>query len=83
MAVFFINGRDVEFTRVFAKCPEIGYTQLTEAILVHDTADEFCDGDGVIFGEAMPTTAEEAENLLYDYEPITDCETLESVVKRY
>lgn len=61
---FEINGRTVEFTEVTAiwhQEPEAGRR---EAILIHDTTDEFRDGDGLIFEADMPENTEDAEILI-------------------
>lgn len=78
---FTINGRQVTFETCTAINPEIGYTKPTNALYIHDESDEFGNGDGVIFGEAMPKTDAEATNLLFDYEPFTDSAILATVKK--
>lgn len=78
---FTINGRQVSFESCTAIYPEIGYTEPTNALYIHDESDEFGNGDGVIFGEAMPKTDAEATNLLFDYEPFTDSAILATVKK--
>lgn len=78
---FTINGRQVSFESCTAINPEIGYTEPAQALYIHDESDEFGNGDGVIFGEAMPETAEEAADLLFDYEPFTDSTILATVKK--
>lgn len=78
---FTINGRQVSFESCTAFCPEIGYVEPAQALYIHDESDEFGNGDGVIFGEAMPETDDEAANLLFNYEPFTDSAILATVKK--
>ena len=47
--------------------------------MIHDVADEFCDGDGVIFNCDLPEDAEDAETLLINECLDTDHETLATV----
>lgn len=75
---FEINGREVEFTEVTAiwhEEPEAGRRQ---AILIHDTTDEFQNGDGVVFEADMPEDEEGAENLLEEASE-TYYETLDTI----
>lgn len=78
---FTINGRQVTFETCTAINPEIGYTKPAQALYIHDESDEFGNGDGVIFGEAMPETDAEATDLLFDYELFTDSAILATVKK--
>lgn len=76
---FEINGRKVEFTECTAinfDYPEDGRRS---CIKIHDVADEFCDGDGVIFDCDLPEDAEDAETLLINEYLDTDHETLATV----
>ena len=78
-AIFEVNGREVEFTPCTAIPTCAGETERLSAIFVHDTTDEFGDGDGVIFDVLMPTSNEEAEAMVM-YEFIdTYYETLETI----
>lgn len=61
---FKINGSEVEFTEVTAIWHEEPESGRRTAILIHDTADEFRDGDGVAFEAEMPEDETDAENLL-------------------
>lgn len=67
---FEISGRTVEFTEVTAIWHEEPESGRRPAILIHDTTDEFNDGDGVVFDANMPEDEEDAECLL--------CETAET-----
>lgn len=78
-AIFEVNGHDVEFTPCTAIATCADETERSSAIFVHDTTDEFGDGDGVIFGVWMPTSAEEAEGLAMDDSIDTYWETLVTV----
>lgn len=80
MKTFIINGKEVTFESCTATAHAIGYTEPTNALYIHDAADEFCDGDGVIFDE-MPETDEEAADLLFNYDLITDSKVLETVIR--
>ena len=76
-AIFEVDGHEVEFTPCTAIATSAGETERSSAIFVHDTTDEFCDCDGVVFGFWMPRSNEEAEALM-------DCidtyyETLETI----
>lgn len=76
---FEIRGRKVEFTEVTAIWhldPEAGRR---EVILIHDTTDEFRDGDGVIFEAETPENAEDAEILLSNETPETYFETMDTI----
>ena len=66
-AIFEVDGHEVEFTPCTAIATSAGETERSSAIFVHDTTDEFGDGDGVIFGVLMPTSNEEAEALMYEF----------------
>lgn len=61
---FDIGGRTVEFTEVTAIWHQEPETGRREAILIHDTTDEFRNGDGVVFEADMPESVEDAEVLL-------------------
>lgn len=61
---FEIDGRTVEFTEVTAIWHQEPESGRRDAILIHDTSDEFKDGDGVVFEADMPESAEDAETLL-------------------
>lgn len=78
-AIFEVDGHEVEFTPCTAIATSAGETERSSAIFVHDTTDEFCDGDGVIFGVWMPTSAEEAEGLTMDESIDTYYETLVTI----
>lgn len=78
---FIINGKEVTFESCTATAHAIGYTEPAQALYIHDESDEFGNGDGVIFGEAMPETDAEATDLLFDYEPFTDSAILATVKK--
>ncbi len=61
-----VDGREIEFTEVTAiwhGAPEEGRR---EAVLIHDTTDEFHDGDMVVFEAAMPEDEADAKNLLWE-----------------
>ena len=78
---FIINGHEVEFTSCTAIATSIGDTVRQSAIFIHDCADEFGDGDAVIFGYDFPKDDEEAEYILDDCDyPDSDWETLETVI---
>lgn len=73
---FNVNGHEVEFT----SCTAIGDTERQNAVYVHDTTDEFSDGDGVLFGVDVPESAEEAADLLDESIPLdTNWETINTV----
>ena len=78
-AIFEVDGHEVEFTPCTSIATSAGETERSSAIFVHDTTDEFCDGDGVIFGVWMPTSAEEAEGLTMGESIDTYYETLETI----
>lgn len=78
---FTINGRQVSFESCTAIYPEIGYTEPTNALYIHDEDDEFGNGDGLFFGEEMPETADDAADMLFNLDPITDSAVLETVKK--
>ena len=75
---FILQGREVEFTECTAIASSIGDTERQNAVFVHDTTDEFGDGDGVIFGVLMPTSNEEAAALMDEFID-TDYETRETI----
>lgn len=78
---FEISGRTVEFAEVTAiwhQEPEAGRR---DAILIHDTADQFKDGDGVVFDADMPESAEDAETLLEETAE-TYFETLDTIERK-
>lgn len=78
-AIFEVNGHEVEFTPCTAIATCADETERSSAIFVHDTTDEFGDGDGVIFGVLMPASNEEAEDMIM-YEFIdTYYETRETI----
>lgn len=77
-AIFEVDGHKVEFTPCTAIATCADEIERSSAIFVHDTTDEFCDGDGVIFGDLMPTSNEEAEALMYEFID-TYYETLETI----
>lgn len=66
-AIFEVDGHEVEFTPCTAIPTCAGETERLSAIFVHDTTDEFGDGDGVIFDVLMPTSNEEAEDIMYEF----------------
>ena len=76
---FEINGRKVEFT----ECTAISFDYPEEGrrncVMIHDVADEFCDGDGVIFDCDLPVDADDAETLLINEYLDADHETLDTV----
>lgn len=78
---FTVNGKEVTFESCTAVYHKIGYTEPTNALNIHDEDDEFCDGDGVIFGGEMPETADDAADMLINCELITDSAVLETVKK--
>lgn len=78
---FKINGKEVTFESCTAIYPEIGYTEPTNALYIHDEDDEFGNGDGLFFGEEMPETADDAADMLFNLDPITDSAVLETVKK--
>lgn len=75
---FILQGREVEFTECTAIESSIGDTERQNAVFVHDTLDEFGDGDGVVFGVGVPSDAKEAASILYEFID-TDYTTLETV----
>lgn len=75
---FEINGRTVEFTEVTAVWHEEPEAGRRAAILIHDTTDEFRNGDGVVFEADMPEDELDAENLLSETAE-TYYETLDTV----
>lgn len=75
---FTIEGHDIEFTACSAIAASIGDTVRQPAVFVHHIADEFGNGDGVIFAESIPETEDEAVAFLEEYID-TDNETLETV----
>lgn len=78
-AIFEVNGHEVEFTPCTAIPTCADGTERLSAIFVHDTTSEFGDGDGVIFDVLMPTSNEEAKDMIM-YEFIdTYYETLETI----
>ena len=78
---FVIRGYEVEFTPCTAIATGSGDTVRQSAIFIHDCADEFGDGDAVIFGYEFPKDDEEAEYILDDCDyPDSDWETLETVI---
>ena len=78
---FTLNGKEVTFESCTAIYNKIGYTEPTSALYIHDKDDEFCDGDGLIFGEEMPEIADDAADMLINCELITDSAVLETVKK--
>lgn len=77
---FNVNGHEVEFTSCTAIAASIGDTERQNAVYVHDTTDEFSDGDGVLFGVDVPESAEEAAGLLDESVPLdTNWETINTV----
>lgn len=76
---FEINGRKVEFTECTAISSDYPEDGRRSCIMIHDVADEFCDGDGVIFNCDLPEDAEDAETLLINEYIDTDHETLATV----
>lgn len=77
--MFTVNGHEIEITRCTAIAVEIDSTTRASALLVHDLADEFRDGDSIYF-ENMPADDEEAASMLADFEGFHDYTTLETVV---
>lgn len=76
---FEIKGRKVEFTECTAISFDYPEDGRRSCIMIHDVADEFCDGDGVIFNCDLPEDAEDAETLLINEYLDTDHETLATV----
>ena len=76
---FDINGRKVEFTECTAISCDYPEDGRRNCIKIHDVADEFCDGDGVIFNCDFPEDADSAETLLINEYIDTDYETLDTV----
>ena len=76
---FEINGRKVEFTECTAISSDYPEDGRRSCIMIHDVADEFCDGDGVISNCDLPEDAEDAETLLINEYLDTDHETLDTV----
>lgn len=76
---FEINGIKVEFTECTAISFDYPEDGRRSCIMIHDVADEFCDGDGVIFDCDLPEDAEDAETLLINEYLDTDHETLDTV----
>ena len=76
---FEINGRKVEFTECTAISSDYPEEGRRNCIKIHDVADEFCDGDGVIFNCDFPEDAADAETLLINEYLDTDHETLGTV----
>lgn len=79
---FEINGREVVFTEVTAIWHEEPEEGRRQAILIHDTTDEFRNGDGVVFEADMPEDEADAENLLEEsvetyYETLDTVEVVE------
>lgn len=75
---FEICGRDIEFTEVTAIWHGEPDSGRRSAILIHDTTDEFKNGDGVVFEADMPEDEYDAENLLNETTE-TYYETLDTV----
>lgn len=65
--IFIINGHLVEFSVV--DCIEVSKAEshTKPALFVHDQEDTLCNGDCIIIAP-MPTTDEEAERVLMEYE---------------
>lgn len=65
--IFTIKGHPVEFSVV--DCIEVSKAEnhTKPALFVHDQEDTFCNGDCIIISP-MPTTDEEAERVLMEYE---------------
>ena len=76
---FDINGRKVEFTECTAISCDYPEDGRRICLKIHDVADEFCDGDGVIFNCDLPEDAEGSETLLINEYIDTDYETLDTV----
>ena len=76
---FDINGRKAEFTECTAISCDYPEDVRRSCLKIHDVADEFCDGDGVIFDCDLPEDAEDAETLLINEYLDTDYETLDTV----
>ena len=67
-----------EFTEVTAICAEFPEDGRRKAILIHDTKDEFHDGDCVVFDAELPEDESDALSILEETAD-SDWETLESV----
>lgn len=76
--IFKIHGRDVSFTEVTACC-SMENSERYQGIMIHDSADTFGDGDGIIFDALMPENEEEAVMMIENYFIDTDYRTLETV----
>lgn len=65
--IFTINGHSVEFGQV--DCTEVSKAenQTKPGLFVHDEGDTFHNGDCIIIAP-MPTSDEEAERVLMEYE---------------
>jgi len=51
------------------------------ALFIHNVNDEFCDGDCVVFGYAMPEDMDDIRNIFSDcFAYTSDYETLETVI---
>lgn len=74
---FSVNCHNVEFT----PCTAIvdGDTERQKAVFIHDTTDEFGNGDGVVFGVSVPNSEKDATSLLEEYVE-TDSEILKTVI---
>lgn len=65
--IFIINGHPVEFSVVY--CIEVSKAEshTKHGLFVHDQEDTLCNGDCIIIA-TMPTTDEEAERVLMEFE---------------
>ena len=64
---FTVNGHPVEFSVI--DCFEVSKAEnhTKPGLFVHDQEDTFCNGDCIIIAH-MPTTDEEAERVLMEFE---------------
>ena len=75
---FNVNGHEIEITPCTAIAAEIGESVRANALYVHDTEDEFGDGDSVYF-EQMPRDDDEAEEMLAAFDGFHDYSTMDTV----
>lgn len=75
---FNVNGHEIEITTCTAIAAEIGESVRANALYVHDTEDEFSDGDSVYF-EQMPQDDAEAEEMLSDFDGFHDYTTMDTI----
>lgn len=65
--IFIINGHPVEFSVVDCIEASKAENHTKPGLFVHDQEDTLCNGDCIIIA-TMPTTDEEAERVLMEFE---------------